>query len=245
MVADILRERIVSGTLAKGDKLPRQEDLLAEFNVSKPSMREALRILETEGLVSVQRGKLGGAVVHAPQSHDAAYMLALVLQAKQVPIDDVGAALQNLEPVCAGLCAERTDRRAVVRELRRVHEASVAAMGDDVAFARELRRFHAAVVASCGNDTVKTVVGSLEDLWSAKETVAIEADGTRSAAVRRAQRDSSLKSHAQIIALIEKGDAAGVNRAWNRHDCVIQQRHRSGGSTEMIMATLLRQGRAR
>src|SRR3954469_25717857 len=110
IIADRLRQRIVEGELQDGDLLPKQEELLAEFGVSKPSVREALRILETEGLVSVRRGKLGGAVVHGPHANNAAYVLELVLRSKGVAVDDVAAALRHLEPVCAALCAARPDR---------------------------------------------------------------------------------------------------------------------------------------
>src|ERR1700694_2827208 len=56
IVADELRRQIIDGELADGDLLPRQELLVEQFNVSLVSLREALRILETEGLVSVRRG---------------------------------------------------------------------------------------------------------------------------------------------------------------------------------------------
>jgi GntR family transcriptional repressor for pyruvate dehydrogenase complex len=91
MVADVLRRRILAGQLADGSMLPKQEELIDEFGVSKPSMREALRILETEGLITVQRGNVGGAIVHAPQASNAAYMLGLVLQSRSVSLYDVGA----------------------------------------------------------------------------------------------------------------------------------------------------------
>ena len=63
IVADELRRQIIDGELVDGDLLPRQELLVEQFNVSLVSLREALRILETEGLVSVRRGNRGGAVV--------------------------------------------------------------------------------------------------------------------------------------------------------------------------------------
>jgi DNA-binding FadR family transcriptional regulator len=67
IVADELRQQIVDGRLRDGDLLPGQKQLVEYFNVSLVSVREALRILETEGLVSVRRGNRGGAVVHAPR----------------------------------------------------------------------------------------------------------------------------------------------------------------------------------
>ncbi len=110
IVADELRRQIIDGELADGDLLPRQEVLVEQFRVSLVSLREALRILETEGLVSVRRGNRGGAVVHAPAKASAAYMLGLLLQSDTVPLSDLGTALQELEPMCAALAARRPDR---------------------------------------------------------------------------------------------------------------------------------------
>src|SRR3954465_5378754 len=105
MVAAALRKRIVSGIIEDGGMLPKQEDLLAEFRISPPPMREALRILETEGLITVRRGNTGGAIVHRPQPGKAGYMMGLVLQSRAVPLADVVDALKKLEPVCAAACA--------------------------------------------------------------------------------------------------------------------------------------------
>jgi DNA-binding FadR family transcriptional regulator len=64
-VAAELRARIL-GQGGEDYQLPTQDQLMAEFGVSHPSIREAIRILETEGLVTVRRGKVGGAQVHRP-----------------------------------------------------------------------------------------------------------------------------------------------------------------------------------
>ena len=92
IVADELRRQIIDGELSDGDLLPRQEVLVDQFNVSLVSLREALRILENEGLVSVRRGNRGGAVVHAPAKASAAYMIGLLLQSDTVPLADLGEA---------------------------------------------------------------------------------------------------------------------------------------------------------
>lgn len=104
-MADELRERIINGELADGSSLPKQDDLLEEFAVSTPSAREAFRILETEGLLTVQRGNVGGAVVHLPNSEEVAYTLSLVLQSRSVTLEDVGLALQQIEQCREGTTA--------------------------------------------------------------------------------------------------------------------------------------------
>src|ERR1700675_4512433 len=122
IVADELRRQIIDGDLADGDLLPRQEVLVEQFNVSLVSLREALRILETEGLVSVRRGNRGGAVVHAPAKSSAAYMLGLVLQSDSVPLTDLGLALQELEPSCAAFPAQSADRATtLIPELNNIN----------------------------------------------------------------------------------------------------------------------------
>src|SRR5262245_5834691 len=123
VVADRLRARILNGELQDGDRLPKEETLRGEFPVAKPSLREGLRILEAEGLISVVRGNQGGAIVHTPKAANAAYALGLVMVAQGVSGEDVAFALRSLEPLCAELCASREDReRTVVRTLRNVHK---------------------------------------------------------------------------------------------------------------------------
>src|SRR5262245_1813371 len=110
LVADRLRERIVVGEIEDGAILPKQQQLLAEFGVAKLWLREALRILEVEGLVQVRRGKYGGAVVRRPQAGSAALVMETVLRSLDTGADAVVEALRRIEPVCAGLCAARPDR---------------------------------------------------------------------------------------------------------------------------------------
>ena len=81
MVAAQLREQIVTGEIPDGSALPTLETLVHLFDVGAPSVREAFGILEHEGLITVRRGNLGGAIVHRPKAETAAYMLGLVLQA--------------------------------------------------------------------------------------------------------------------------------------------------------------------
>ena len=135
IVADELRRQIIDGELTDGDLLPRQEVLVEQFNVSLVSLREALRILETEGLVSVRRGNRGGAVVHAPAKGGAAYMLGLLLQSDYVPLADLGTALQELDPMCAALAAKRPDRgEMLVPKLKELNESMAESIEDGARF---------------------------------------------------------------------------------------------------------------
>ena len=80
--------------------------------MSRPSIREALRILEAEGLISVVRGMLGGVVVHEPDHRMTARTAATVLQARNVPLADVYEARALIEPVAVHVVASLRSRRA-------------------------------------------------------------------------------------------------------------------------------------
>ena len=162
--ADQLRGRVLRGELRDGDRLPREERLLVEFPVAKASLREAMRILETEGLITILRGAKGGAVVRTPKAANAAYTLGLVLS---VPLEDVAQTIRQLEPICALLCAERSDRdRSVVPRLPALQAQADAALTNPMLFMELTRRFHEEIVASCRNQTMILLVGTLEALWS-------------------------------------------------------------------------------
>src|SRR5207342_3506893 len=129
-IADELRALIVGGELSEGDSLGHEPELVERFGVSRPSLREALRILEAEGLITVVRGVLGGVVVHEPDERMTARAAALVLQARNVPLADVFEARSLLEPLAARAIATKRNRRAALKELRTLVAAQQALIED-------------------------------------------------------------------------------------------------------------------
>src|ERR1700716_2870485 len=79
LVASTLRRQIVKGELATGEVLPSETELMEFYGISRPTLREALRVLEAERLIIVQRGSHGGARIQAPDGDVAARFAALVL----------------------------------------------------------------------------------------------------------------------------------------------------------------------
>jgi GntR family transcriptional regulator, transcriptional repressor for pyruvate dehydrogenase complex len=218
LVAEELRSRITSGSMRDGDMLPKLEDLLEEFKVSKPSLREALRILETEGLITVRRGNMGGAIVHAPGSSDAGYMIGLVLESRNVNVRDLAGAIKQFEPTCAALCAERPDRlTAVVPVLQEIQARQQAVADDPLAFATVAREFHETLVELAGNETIKLIMGALEAVWSAGERAWAQRATSTDTMPDGSARIEGLRAHERLIELIAKGDATGVVAAARRH----------------------------
>ena len=119
-IADELRRQIVSGELGEGDLIGHEPELIERFGVSRPSLREALRILEAEGLISVLRGVQGGVVVHHPDQRLTARTAALVLQTRNVSLADVFEARTVIEPAAVRLVAWSRHRRRPAERLRRL-----------------------------------------------------------------------------------------------------------------------------
>jgi GntR family transcriptional regulator, transcriptional repressor for pyruvate dehydrogenase complex len=214
MVASTLRNEILSGRLREGDMLPRQEDLLVDFKVSPPAVREALRILETEGLISVRRGNVGGAVVHVPSVRGVAYMVSLVLQVQHTPIHDVGAALADLEPLCAAMCASQNDRAdTIVPSLRVLIDQQQDAVNDAVLYNRLARQFHETIVAECKNETMIVVIGALESVWTSHERRVYEVGAGPTPGGYRA----ALRAHEKLADAIEAGDSNLATQLARRH----------------------------
>jgi DNA-binding FadR family transcriptional regulator len=221
LVADKLREQIVSGAYPDGHRLAKEEILRQEFGVGRPAMREAMRILESEGLITVLRGNQGGALVRSPQPAQTAYSLGLVLVSRGVDTTDVGRALRELEPACAGLCAARSDRQhSVLPRLAKLQRESEAQLDDASAASATFRQFHEAIVAQCGNQTLAVVAGALEALWTCHVA-------TATALAPRPRSTSELKrshdEHGRILEMIEAGDVDGARDALMAHIVRVQQ----------------------
>ncbi len=214
IVAAALREDILTGRLKEGDILPSHEGLFTQFQVSMPAIREAMRILETEGLVTVRRGNQGGAVVHLPTAERAARMISMVLQARGASPADVSGALSRIEPVCAGMCAEREDRAAtVIPALRAAVNAQQADFEDAGRYNANARRFHETLVQGCGSETMTLVIGALETIWSAHQASVWDGASADTPAgedpdspLASRTRRAALRDHERLLAAIEAGN---------------------------------------
>lgn len=216
-VAEHMRSQILDGTLPDGALLPKEDELRELFPVSKPTFREAMRILESEGLVTVRRGNVGGAIVHRPTARHVAYTLGMVLSSTGVTIDQVAAALREIEPACAALCAQRRDRkREVVPELRRLHDRYMESIDHLVEVVGWSRTFHESLVSLCGNGPLIVTAGALESMWSAHEK-GWASRIAESDPVQMSERLASAQVHEQIIDLIAAGEADEVRRVAADH----------------------------
>lgn len=217
-IADELRRLIVSGELSEGDSLGHEPELVERFGVSRPSLREALRILEAEGLISVVRGMLGGVVVHEPNERMTARTAALVLRARNVSLADVHEARSLLEPTAVRVVASLRSRRPAVSELQRLVDDQVRVILDPDAFGPANARFHERLVALAGNQTLSLVAEMLNEIV-ARAVTAVSKTGSAETSV--ATRRRGIRSQERLISLIQAGKASDAEAHWRTHMSVV------------------------
>src|SRR6195952_5631319 len=128
LVARTLRRMVVDGQLKDGDFLPHEAELITHFQVSRPTLREAVRVLESERLVEVRRGSRTGAKVRVPGPEIVARPAGLLLALSGASLGDVMTARIGIEPYAARLLAESGSDEA---------HAELARLVDNIPAARE------------------------------------------------------------------------------------------------------------
>ena len=168
VVADEIRQQIVEGALTEGQRLPPEDDLTVQFGVARTTLREALRVLESQGLLEIRRGRGGGPVVTHPDLEPISMALAVVLQLQGTTVGDLDAARQMIEPEIAGWLAfmhATADLTALVAAIDVAAEA--ADRSDGPAFGLAAVEVHEALVESAGNTTLATLTRLLQGMLRA------------------------------------------------------------------------------
>jgi DNA-binding FadR family transcriptional regulator len=211
LVASDLRRRIIRGEMPPGDSLPSEPALIEVYNVSRPTLREALRILESEGLLSVKRGAQGGRV-HLPDVSVAARHVAVLLQVRGTTIEDVFAARRIIEPGLVRLLAEKPSPE-IVDALRAQQEKEVALLDQPDAYATEATRFHKLLVEVAGINTLTLFSELVLEIVDRHhhDTFA------RATGLEREYTSEGSEHHVRVIDLIEAGEAEEAEAFWRFH----------------------------
>ncbi|WP_049758264.1 FadR/GntR family transcriptional regulator [Phenylobacterium zucineum] len=216
MLASRIRKRIINGELKAGDKLPPEANLITEFEVSRPTIREAIRILESEGLISVSRGARGGARVNAASTELVTRAAGLALQARNATLKDIYEARALIEPPAARLAAERRSKQASAA--LRAHIAVEWAAGeDDVLRAKAVAEFHRILLEECGNVALGMVGTALQAVVEQHMELAYRRDRSRQRQNTLKLIQVGLRSHEKLADLIEQGDGPGAEAHWVDH----------------------------
>jgi DNA-binding FadR family transcriptional regulator len=220
LIASYIRGQIVRGDLKTGDSLPSETVLMEMFGVSRPTLREAFRILEAESLISVRRGARGGARVVSPDIAVAARYVGLLLQMSGTTIADVYEARMATEPAAAGLLAARRsqqdldDLNACVEYLVGLVESDEHFRDAD-AWSQTTQRFHDLILERAGNRTLAIQAGVLREVVAMHLSTVVMR--TFDHPDTQDQFRKLVRSYRKLVLLIEAGDAEGAERHWRTH----------------------------
>lgn len=209
-VADQLRELIMSGELAPGERLPNEALLAREFGVSRATIREALRVLAAQSLLRTAKGAGGGSYVTLPTvDHISEFLrsnISLLTDARDLTLEELIEARELLEVPAARLAARRR-RNEDVERLR----ASIPPESPTLDTREEFihnSEFHTILIGSCGN---KLLYIAAQPVFSALQTSL-----SRSLLGRRFHRGIH-EQHGRIAEAIEAGDEAAAGDEMRDH----------------------------
>lgn len=206
VLANELKDRVLR-RLPVGAVLPTERELISSLGVSRMTVREALRILEAEGLISVRPGRKGGPVVQRPGDRGIAKSLAVSLYFEGATFADLLETRRFLEPLCARLAAER----ATPDDLQAMRESNTRYRGllhDHEACILENLTFHMLIANASHNTVIRLLVNSLKNLVY---------QCTADLGLSMELREAVLEVHERIVDAIEERNADLAQRRMEKH----------------------------
>jgi len=208
VLVQTLLEQIVSQRLKDGDRLPNEAEMIAQYGVARATVREALRILELHGFVSLRSGPGGGPTVRSTTAADFGRVFGMFFQAERVTLAELFAARSFIEPTLVRDAAlqqipEFLER---VRDLRlRGRDVDIQ---DDPGYVRITREFHELIVSGSNNRVFALIALAFMAIFVGRLDSAIHPPEKR----RRI-----LQEHEQILDAILAGNGALAESLMQRH----------------------------
>lgn len=208
VLADQLRRSILDGRMPPGRMLPTERALAEESRLSRTAVREALRILEIEGLVSTRPGRAGGSFVRRPDAGSVARSIEVFIRGRRIRFHAVLETREQIEPICAELAAlNRTDEELPLLEQM---TQRVEAVGEDVpSFLTANANWHVTIARVSHNELLAAFMLAIARAVRA----ATDIEDFNSPEVRT----GALRAHRRVVEAIVAGDAPRARAAMERH----------------------------
>lgn len=200
-----IKSMIAEGRLKSGDQLPPERDLAEKFVVSRTSVREALRALESLGLVEIRPGE--GTFIKEISVEALIEPLAIVMASQREAIGDLFEGRRLLEPAIAGLAARRATPDEV-QEMERILEEQAKEIALGRTGLREDAQFHAAIAVAAHNRAIMRIVHGIMDLLTQSREESLNTPGRP----KRSHQD-----HRRIMEAIRRRDSAAAQQAMLEH----------------------------
>jgi DNA-binding FadR family transcriptional regulator len=215
LIADWVRDYVRLNNLRAGDALPSEAELRQRFAASRPTVREAMRILETKHLVRISRGAAGGARYNVPGAGMVAEHTGVYLEAHGATQADFSLARLTIEPSIMGFIAETVAMKDIQRLAASV-ERQAGLIDDVIRFTQEHERFYQTLAEICANTTLSMLVLILRELMHAQTELignALMYGGEEAVRGRRAH----IRAKEKLIELLRERDREGAEKWWRRH----------------------------
>ncbi|MCZ4582039.1 FCD domain-containing protein [Gordonia amicalis] len=195
----------------EGDFLPHEADLMAHFQVSRPTLREAVRVLESERLVEVRRGSRTGARIRIPGPEIVARPAGLLLELSGTSLAEVMRAREVIEPAAAEMLADTGDAKAF-DELQSIIDNELKDAYENGTMAQASVWFHRRMIELSGNSAMAMIAGMLNEIAERHIASTIH-DGP----MPRSQYTKLIRSYQKLVDLVRAGDGAEAAAHWQRH----------------------------
>lgn len=229
IVARAVRRRVVDGDLKDGDFLPTEAELMSQFAVSRSTVREALLLLESDGLVVVRRGARSGGRIRMPGPESVARPAGLLLQASAATIADVMTALSGIEAVAARSLADQGSHDAV-RELESILENEFPRAFSSGSLPAAAGLFHGRLVELTGNAALTVIAGMLHQIAGQHIADALR----RRRTISKSDYAELGRSYARVLDLLRLGDGDAAEAHWRRHADTTRQLLLRGTATVKV-----------
>jgi len=216
VVAGKIRRAIVEGTISSGENLPSEAKLIEMFEVSRPTIREAIRILEFENLISVTRGARGGARIQAPTVAFVSRAMGVALQTRGATLGDIYAARSMIEPLATRLAAETRPKEAAAA-LRAQIAVERDALEKSPVITSHAAEFHRILMEQCGNQTFALVGIALHDLVSKHQQLAHRNHPPENPSVTLKRSKVGMRSQERLVEFIEAAQGEDAENHWRAH----------------------------
>ncbi|MBM3941865.1 MAG: FadR family transcriptional regulator [SAR202 cluster bacterium] len=210
---------IREGALKHGDRLPAERELAEQFQVSRSSVREAIRSLERQGLVVSKPG--AGTFINTETLDSVVTLLSSTFGTGSDALRDAFEMRHLLEPPIAALAAQRATPEEVAK-LREILEEQQRQIDQGDTGVEADTAFHFALAAATHNAALIKVVSAVEDVLQHSRGQSLEEPG---------RRQRSLASHRQILERVEAGDYRGAQQAMDHHLTVVEPSSPQSGET--------------
>ncbi len=208
VLADRLQQQILSGSYPAGPALPTERELVSGSGLNRGSVREALRILEAQGLVQTRAGRYGGSLVSRPTDALLASHINLFAKGRSVELRALVEARPAFEPMVAYLAARNRSAAGLALLTLISTRLDEAALDDVPRFLEENANWHSALAAASHNDLLRAFTASISGLILKASRIGSFASGD----VRRLVT----QAHRRILQAIEVQDADAARRRAER-----------------------------